>query len=49
MRKLKAKGGADASKPDWFNIGFNKVGTRNVMDIEVSVVCEADARYPNLP
>lgn len=27
-----------SEKPDWLNIGFNKVGTRNVLDIEVSML-----------
>ncbi|KAI0089976.1 tRNA methyltransferase [Irpex rosettiformis] len=33
-KKLKQKGGGDGTKPDWFDVGFNKIGTRNVMDIE---------------
>lgn len=24
-------------RPEWFNIGFNKIGTKQVMDIEVSL------------
>lgn len=32
--KLKKFGAGDGAKPDWFNVGFNQIGTRNVMDIE---------------
>ncbi|KAI0704326.1 S-adenosyl-L-methionine-dependent methyltransferase [Cytidiella melzeri] len=32
--KLKQRGAGDGSKPYWFNVGFNKIGTRTVMDIE---------------
>lgn len=28
----------DGAQPDWFRIGFNKIGTRHVMDIEVRPV-----------
>ncbi|THH27959.1 hypothetical protein EUX98_g6227 [Antrodiella citrinella] len=35
LRDLKKHGRpADGSKPDWFKIGFNVIGTRNTMDIE---------------
>ena len=33
QKKLQAQ--ADGSKPDGFNVGFNRVGTRHVLDIEV--------------
>lgn len=31
-----------ASKPDWLNIGFNQIGTRHVMDIEVRALHPSD-------
>lgn len=38
-KALAGKGGTDdGSRPDWFNIGFNKAGTRVVMDIEVCML-----------
>ncbi|KAI0344007.1 S-adenosyl-L-methionine-dependent methyltransferase [Trametopsis cervina] len=33
-KKFKQHGSANGSKPDWFNVGFNQIGTRTVMDIE---------------
>lgn len=35
-KKVQKEGISDDAKPDWLKIGFNKVGTRYVMDIEVS-------------
>ena len=34
--KVKKVVATNGVKPDWFNIGFNKAGTRAVLDIEVS-------------
>lgn len=39
QKMIKKHGLPVDEKPDWFKIGFNRIGSRHVIDIEVSLCC----------